>query len=109
MRMVRFDLLFLLCLTPHLSLLSAQDAISERSDILRNPLDFSRSPRLPVVDVPGETGNSRFHSAGDFVSADRPESKWIMGIGNADERAEYLCACAGCTSCVSCRHDVTVY
>ena len=52
--MVRFDLLFLLCLTPHLSLLSAQDAISERSDILRNPLDFSRSPRLPVVDVPGE-------------------------------------------------------
>ena len=78
MRVLRFHLLCLLCLTQSLGSSSAQDATQGRQGILRNPLDFSRPPVLPAVDAPGELGiRDSIRRGIAFLLADQnPNGSW---------------------------------
>jgi hypothetical protein len=55
LRIVGFILFCYLGLMSHPASLRAQDSETASGGILRNPLDFTRPPTLPAVEVPGES------------------------------------------------------
>ena len=93
--------------TPAFGQDAAGESTSKRSKILDDAYDFSSPPTLPKIEAPSEGTDLFGDRSGCSVSDRGSKLQWILGLGDAYQRVEYLRPGAGRASRVSCGNHFT--